>query len=54
VKGREGYGHVMMLVGGIIPEGERAGLREIGVDGVFAVGTLTGEMVDFIRENVKS
>ncbi len=54
LKGSEGSGHVMLLVGGTIPEGDVAGLREIGVDGVFPVGTFTGEMVDFIRENVKS
>ena len=43
---------VMLLVGGTIPNGDVAPLHEMGVDGVFPVGTFTGEMVNFIRENL--
>lgn len=53
LKGSEGSGDVMLLVGGTIPEGDVAGLREIGVDGVFPVGTFTGEMVQFINDNLR-
>ncbi len=41
--------HVMLLVGGTIPDGDVAPLRQIGVDGVFPVGTFTSEMIDFIN-----
>ena len=47
-------GGVLLLVGGTIPDGDVEPLRASGVDGVFPVGSFTGEMVDFIRNNVKS
>ena len=43
----------MLLVGGTIPDGDVAGLVEMGVDGVFPVGTFTGEMVQFINDNLR-
>ena len=43
---------VMLLVGGTIPDGDVQPLRDIGVDGVFPVGTFTAEMVDFIHHNL--
>ena len=45
---------VMLLVGGTIPDGDVQRLHEIGVDGVFPVGTFTGEMVEFIRSSLAS
>ena len=42
----------MLFGGGTIPDGDVEPLRQIGVDGVFPVGTFTSEMVDFIREGV--
>ena len=42
-------GAVILLVGGTIPDGDVEPLKQLGVDGVFPVGTFTGEMVDFIR-----
>lgn len=53
LRGAGGAGDVMLLVGGTIPDADVAGLREIGVDGVFPVGSFTGEMVEFIRDNMK-
>ena len=41
--------NVMLLVGGTIPDGDVESLKQLGVDGVFPVGTFTAEMVDFIR-----
>ena len=52
LKGGEGSGDVMLLVGGTIADSDVAGLREMGVDGVFPVGTFTGEMVQFINQNL--
>ena len=44
-----GVGEVMLLVGGTIPDADVDSLRAMGVDGVFPVGSFTGQMVDFIR-----
>ena len=43
---------VMLLVGGTIPDGDVEPLQAMGVDGVFPVGSFTGQMVDFIRDNL--
>lgn len=40
----------IVLVGGIIPEEDIPALHEMGVQGVFGPGTLTQEIVDFIRQ----
>ena len=45
-------GDVLLLVGGTIPEDDVAPLRELGVDGVFPVGSFTSDLIDFIRANV--
>ena len=44
---------ILMLVGGIIPDADRPGLRNMGVAGIFQPGTHTDDIVKFIRENVK-
>jgi methylmalonyl-CoA mutase C-terminal domain/subunit len=43
---------VVLLVGGTIPDADVAGLQEMGVDGVFPVGTFTADMVKFINESL--
>ena len=43
---------VLLLVGGTIPDGDVPALRAMGVDGVFPVGSFTGQMVDFIRNAI--
>jgi methylmalonyl-CoA mutase C-terminal domain/subunit len=50
-----GYGmdDVLVIAGGIIPDEDRSILQEMGICGVFGPGTRTGEIVDFVRENVK-
>lgn len=53
LRGGEEASDAMLLVGGTIPDGDVAGLMEIGVDGVFPVGTFTGEMVQFINDNLR-
>ena len=45
-------GEALLLVGGTIPEDDVAPLRELGVDGVFPVGSFTSDLIDFIRANV--
>ena len=46
-------GEVLLLVGGTIPEDDVSPLREMGIDGVFPVGSFTSEMIDFIFANVR-
>ena len=46
-------GDVLLLVGGTIPEDDVEPLREMGVHGVFPVGSYTSEMIDFIHANVR-
>ena len=46
-------GEVLLLVGGTIPEDDVASLQEMGIDGVFPVGSFTSEMIDFIFANIR-
>jgi methylmalonyl-CoA mutase, C-terminal domain len=46
----KGVDDVSIVIGGIIPEADIAGLHEIGIAGVFPPGTSTRQVVDFIRE----
>ncbi len=54
LRGGNDEGGMMLLVGGTIPDGDVERLREMGVDGVFPVGSFTGEMVEFIRSSLAS
>ena len=47
------FGRVLLMVGGTIPEKDVEPLHEMGVDGVFPVGTFTDAIVRFIREGVR-
>ena len=44
---------VIVLVGGIIPDQDIAGLKAIGVGAIFQPGTAMDDIVKFIRANVK-
>ena len=48
----QGMDDVMVLLGGIIPEQDRATLTENGVAAVFGPGTSTQQIVQFIESNV--
>ena len=43
---------VLLIVGGTIPDKDVEPLKEMGVDGVFPIGSLTETMIQFIRERV--
>ncbi len=45
-------GDVLLLVGGTIPEDDVAPLQDMGVHGVFPVGSFTTDMIKFIFANV--
>jgi len=44
---------VLVLLGGIIPDQDVAGLKQAGVAAIFQPGTAMDDIVKFIRENVK-
>ena len=47
---KAGLGHVGVLVGGIIPEGDIPKLQQLGVAHVFGPGTALTDIVAFLRE----
>lgn len=49
-----GLSHVVVLVGGIIPDADVARLKAIGIDGVFPPGSSMKQIVDFINQAVPS
>ena len=52
--GLEEYGaaqDTLVLVGGVIPDEDRAGLKEEGVAAIFGPGTSIEETISFVREN---
>ena len=44
---------ILILVGGVIPAQDFPKLKEIGVANVYGPGSMTSDIVEFIRENVK-
>ena len=50
----KGMDDVLVIGGGVIPEGDIPALKEAGVAEVFTPGTSTGVVVDFINEHVKA
>ena len=49
----KGMNDVLIIGGGVIPEGDIPALKEAGVAEVFTPGTPTTEVIDFIKANVK-
>lgn len=45
--------NIMILVGGVIPAKDFDKLRKIGVANVYGPGSMTSDIVDFIKANVK-
>ena len=48
----KGMNDVLVIGGGVIPEGDIPALKDAGVAAVFTPGTPTGEVVDFIKAHV--
>jgi methylmalonyl-CoA mutase C-terminal domain/subunit len=44
---------VIVIAGGIIPDGDAAGLKRVGVAAVFQPGASLGKIVEFVRSSVK-
>lgn len=49
----KGMTDVLIIGGGVIPEGDIPALKEAGIAEVFTPGTNTSDVVDFIKNNVK-
>lgn len=54
VRNKNGMKDVLIIGGGVIPEGDIPALKEAGIAEVFTPGTPTSEVVDFIKANVKA
>ncbi len=50
----KGMTDVLIIGGGVIPEGDIPALKEAGIAEVFTPGTPTSEVVKFINEHVKA
>ena len=50
--GESGMGHVIVFVGGIIPDEDAAALRNAGVQGIYGPGTSLDDIVQAIRQAV--
>jgi methylmalonyl-CoA mutase C-terminal domain/subunit len=46
-------GDVLVVAGGIFPKDDLPQLKDLGIQGIFGPGSDTGEIVSFIRENVR-
>ncbi len=49
----KGMDDVLVVIGGIIPDVDIPGLKQLGVRGVFLPGTPMRDIVEFIRANVR-
>lgn len=49
----KGMKDVLIIGGGVIPEGDIPALKEAGITEVFTPGTPTTDVIDFIKANVK-
>ena len=47
------FNDILILVGGVIPAQDFPKLKEIGVANVYGPGSMTSDIVQFIRDNVK-
>ena len=50
---KEKLDDVLVIVGGIVPDDDRAELKESGIAEVFGPGTSTQDIVTYVRENVR-
>ncbi|MBY9009264.1 MAG: cobalamin-dependent protein, partial [Candidatus Lokiarchaeota archaeon] len=47
------FNDILILVGGVIPAQDFPKLKEIGVANVYGPGSMTNDIVDFIKSHVK-
>ncbi|WP_256299470.1 cobalamin B12-binding domain-containing protein [Haloarchaeobius salinus] len=51
LKEYDAFDDTLILVGGVIPDDDKAELKELGVSEVFGPGTPMEETVEYVREN---
>jgi methylmalonyl-CoA mutase C-terminal domain/subunit len=49
----QGLEGVLLIVGGIIPDEDIAGLKQAGVNEIFQPGASTQEIIDYVRTHVR-
>ena len=49
----KGIDDILVLGGGIIPEEDVPDLKQAGISAIFTPGTDTGDIISYIRENLK-
>ena len=49
----KGAGDIMVFGGGIIPDEDIPGLKQVGIAAIFTPGTDTGDIIQFIRDHVR-
>ena len=45
---------ILVVLGGVIPDSDRAELKEMGVSGVFTAGTPISDIVEHIEQNISA
>jgi methylmalonyl-CoA mutase C-terminal domain/subunit len=50
----KGLDDVLVVIGGIIPDVDIAGLTALGIRGIFLPGTPMQQIIDFIKANVRT
>lgn len=50
----QGLNDVLVVVGGNIPGKERKSLNDLGISGIFPASSSFSEIIDFIKNNVKT
>ena len=50
----QGMDDVLVVLGGIVPEEDRAPLQQVGVSAVFGPGTSTTDIIDYITANASN
>lgn len=50
---KNGVDDVLVIAGGIIPDEDAPKLKEVGIAEVFGSGTMTEEVIEFIKRNLK-
>lgn len=51
LKEYDAFDDTLLLVGGVVPDDDKAELKELGVAEVFGPGTPLKETIEFVREN---
>ncbi|NHN40154.1 cobalamin B12-binding domain-containing protein [Halorubellus sp. JP-L1] len=52
LKEYDAFEDTLILVGGVVPDDDKAELKEMGVAEVFGPGTPMADTIEFVRENV--